>query len=139
MKNLMHWMAAPTALAIALVIAPSAYSNPVQTPLNSTVVVRGNSGGAQSNNSCRGFMFSATPNQVVRVTEPATSLTFAVQGSGQMALLITGPGSPICIPAEQGAGGISVPGVWQQGSYSVFVGDRANAGSAFTLSITQDN
>jgi hypothetical protein len=85
-------------------------------------------------------MFSATPNQIVQVTQPATSLRFTVEGSGQMALLITGPGNPICIPAEQGAGSsINVPGVWQQGTYSIFVGDRSNTGSPFTLSITQEN
>lgn len=137
MKRLMNWAIVPTTLALLAITAPIAASNPIQTPLRSPVTVQGNSGGSQSNNSCRGFMFSGTPSQVVRVTESMASLRFRVEGQGQLALLITGPGNPICIPASGNA--INVPGVWQQGSYSVFVGDRPNTSNSFTLSITQEN
>lgn len=139
MKNIVRWAIAPLVLTATLTTAFMAQANPVQTPLSSPVVVRGNSGGSEAHESCRGFMFPDAPTQVVRVTSAGTSLRFRVEGEGQMALLITGPSNPICIPADGSSGAIEVPGVWQQGAYSVFVGDRANTSNPFTLSIRQGN
>jgi hypothetical protein len=136
MKLRLSWAIAPVALAVVLANASVVSSNPVQTPLASPVVITGNSGGSESNPSCRGFSFPNNPNQVVRVTESAASLRFRVEGSDQFALLITGTGNPICIPASGGT--IEIPGVWQQGTYSVFVGDRSGS-NPFTLSISQEN
>lgn len=124
---------------LVLFTAPIALSELVRTPLSSTIEVRGSSGGTQTNNSCRGFMFSSTPAQTIEVTEASTPLEFSVAGSGQVALLITGTGNPLCIPSSQPGGTIVVPGVWQRGTYSVFVGDRSEIGSSFTLSINQGN
>lgn len=139
MRSRINWAIAPTAIALTFAIASTAaYGQTARTPLNSPIVISGNTGGSQSNESCRGFKFPNAPNQVVQVTEAATSLRFSVEGSNQMAVLITGPGNPLCIPAES-SGTIQVPGVWQQGTYSVFVGDRSNGNTPFTLSITQEN
>jgi hypothetical protein len=129
--------------AIALAIAatfgmmPVAMANPVQTPLQSPVVVTGNSNGSQANDSCRGFQFTGTPTQVVRVTQPNTALRFRVEGNGQLALLVTGANNPMCVPSAGSV--IEVPGVWQPGTYSLYVGDRADSSTPFTLSVTQDN
>jgi hypothetical protein len=135
-KRHMNWAIIPTALAIALATATSAYSDTVQTPLPSPVVVNGNSGGAQSG-SC-GFV-SNTPSQVVVVNQP-TPLRFSVRGEGQPTLLITGPGGRTqCVMADSFSGGnIEIPGVWNAGSYSVFVGNRTNGSFPYTLSINQE-
>jgi hypothetical protein len=135
-KRYMNWAVIPTALAIALATATSAYSDTVQTPLQSPVVVNGNSGGSQSG-AC-GFVANA-PSQVVVVNQP-TPLRFTVQGQGQPTLLITGPGGRTqCVMADSFSGGnIEVPGVWNPGTYSVFVGNRTNGSFPYTLSINQE-
>jgi hypothetical protein len=138
MKTYLKLAFAAAALSIAA-IAPLASANPVQTPLRAPVVVSGSTGGSQANDACRGFMFSATPSQVVQVTEPVASLRFRVEGTGQLALLITGMDNPICVPATSDGGVIEVPGVWQQGSYSIYVGDRTGGGHSYQLSIIPGN
>lgn len=140
----LNWFALPTALAsltagcaLALGLSGTAIANPVQTPLASTVVVSGNANGGQAG-QC-GYV-PGTPTQVVRVTEDFTSLRFSVQGSGQPTLMVTGGGRTQCVMADRfSQGAIEIPGVWERGTYSVFVGDRAQGSHPFTLSITQGN
>jgi hypothetical protein len=133
MKRHIRWLAFST-IAAALSIAPAAYSNPVQTPLASPVSVSGSSGGAQSS-QC-GFI-AGSPSQVVVVNQP-TPLRFKLQGQGQPTLWITGPVNR-CVMADQFSGGsIEVPGVWEQGTYSVYVGDRNQGSFPYTLSINQE-
>lgn len=130
----MKWVSVPAALAMMITLAGAVYAQ-VQTPISSTVVVRGNSGGAQSS-SC-GFI-AATPVQTVRVSEQFAALRFQVQGQNTSTLLITGPGGRSqCARASDFSGGtIEVTGVWEQGTYSLFVGER-NQGTRnpFTLSV----
>jgi hypothetical protein len=131
------WAIAPTALALVFAIASATHGNPIQTPLSAPLVVVGNSsGGTESNTACSGFLFPPIPNQSIQVQD-ATALQFRVEGSGDQVLLITGPGNPICIPVDSTSGFIEVPGIWQIGTYSVFVGDRSSGGHPFTLSITE--
>lgn len=135
MKRQMNWVAVPTALAATLAIATIAHSNPVQTPLASPVTVSGSSGGAQSS-QC-GFI-PGSPNQVIVVNQ-ASSLRFTLQGQGQPTLWITGPVNR-CVMADNLSGGnIELPGVWDPGTYSVYVGDLTQSSHPFTLSITQEN
>ncbi|MBF2001307.1 MAG: hypothetical protein IGS50_21985 [Synechococcales cyanobacterium C42_A2020_086] len=129
------WMIVPTALAATLAIALAAHSETIQTPLSSTVTVTGTSGGAQPS-QC-GFISDA-PNQVVVVDQP-TPLRFKLQAQGQPTLWIQGPVNR-CVMADSFSGGnIEIPGVWEQGTYSVYVGDMAQSGSPFTLSIIPEN
>jgi hypothetical protein len=135
MKRPVRWLAIPAALSALFALTPAAQSNPVQTPLATPVTVTGSSGGSQSS-QC-GFI-SGSPTQVVVVSQP-TSLRFKLQGQGQPTLLIQGPVNR-CVMADQFSGGvIEVPGVWEQGTYSVFVGDRTQTSHPYTLSITQIN
>lgn len=135
MKRPVRWLAIPAALAAVFTLAPAAQSNPVQTPLATPVTVTGSSGGSQSS-QC-GFI-PGNPSQVVVVNQP-TSLRFKLQGQGQPTLMIQGPVNR-CVMADQFSGGvIDVPGVWEQGTYSVFVGDRTQTSHPYTLSITQIN
>jgi len=135
MKKRFDWMTVPTAIAMTMAIATSVYSSPVQTPLAAPITVSGNSGGSQAS-QC-GFI-STEPNQVLVVNQPSP-IRINLQGQGQPTLWITGP-SNRCVMADADANGtIEVPGVWEQGTYSVFVGDMTPSGHPFTLSITQEN
>lgn len=134
-KRFINWMTIPTAIAMTMAIATSVYSTPVQTPLAAPLSISGNSGGSQAS-QC-GFI-PTEPNQVIIVNQPSP-LRIKLQGQGQPTLWITGP-SNRCVMADASANGtIEVPGVWEQGTYSVFVGDMDQAGHPFTLSITQEN
>ncbi len=129
-KN-MNWSRLFTALpaAIAATLTTTVALADVQTPLASPVTVSGNSGQVQS--QC-GFI-SNTPAQVVVVNQP-TPLRFKVQGQGQPTLWIQGPVDR-CVMADSFSGGnIEVPGIWQQGTYSVFVGNQVSD-QPYTLSI----
>ena len=133
MKRRMQCLTLST-IAAVLAIAPAAYSNSVQTPLAAPVTVNGSSGGGQSS-QC-GFI-TGSPSQVVVVNQP-TPLRFKLQGQGQPTLWITGPVNR-CVMADQFSGGnIEVPGVWEQGTYAVYVGDRTQSSFPYTLSISQE-
>lgn len=135
MKKCFDWMTIPTAMAMTMAIASSVYSIPVQTPLAAPLTISGNSGGSQAS-QC-GFI-PTQPNQVLVVSQPSP-LRIKLQGQGQPTLWITGP-SNRCVMADAAANGtIEIPGVWEQGTYSVFVGDLAQGSHPFTLSITQEN
>ncbi|MGG6297387.1 hypothetical protein ACQ4M4_23580 [Leptolyngbya sp. AN02str] len=132
-----QWAAVPFSLAMALAVSASALAQ-IQTPLQSEVVVQGNSGATQSS-SC-GFI-PASASQTVRVTESFTALRFRVQAGNSTTLLITGPGgrSNCAMAHSQSNGRIEVSGLWEPGVYSVFVGDRNQGSSApFTLSVLQE-
>jgi len=130
-----NWLIFPSVLAGILAIAPIAHSNPIQTPLANAVTVTGNSGGSQSS-QC-GFI-SSTPSQVVVVSQPTPLRFKVVQGAGQPTLRISGPVNQ-CAMAEGSSGGtIEIPGVWQPGTYSIFVGDRAQGSYPYTLSISPE-
>jgi hypothetical protein len=123
-----NWLALPTAIAATFALATLAAAD-VQTPLASTVTVSGSSG--QTQTEC-GYT-SGAPAQVVVVNQP-TPLRFKVQGQGQPTLWIQGPVER-CVMADGFSGGnIEVPGVWQQGTYSVYVGNQATD-QPYTLSI----
>jgi len=129
MKDIDRWMLLPTAIAATFAMATLAAAQ-VQTPLTAAVTVSGSSGQVQS--QC-GFIANA-PSQVVVVNQP-TPLRFKVQSQGQPTLWIKGPVDR-CVMADGAAGGnIEVPGVWAQGTYSVYVGNQAQAGQPYTLSI----
>lgn len=137
MKIFKRWMVVPITLATVLSVAGVANAGTSETPLQSPVVVNGTSGGPQSS-QC-GYI-AGSPNQVVRVTQPLTPIRFRVQGAGEPTLLINGPnGRSQCVLADSYSGGtIEVPGVWEPGTYSVYIGDRARGSHPFTLSITQE-
>jgi hypothetical protein len=135
MKRRLNWLVLPTAIAATLAITTVAHSNPVQTPLASPITVTGNSGGGQQS-QC-GFIAGA-PSQVIVVSEP-TPLRFRLQGQGQPTLWITGPVDRCIMSDSLSGGNLELPGVWEQGTYSVYVGDLTQSSHPYTLSITQEN
>lgn len=107
-----------------------------RTPLSAPVELTGMSGGREA--SVCGNIDTAAA-QVVQVSEAFASLKFKVQSTGDYTLLINGPnGFSECVFAHNYDGGvIQSPGLLNEGSYRVYVGDRRGESHPYTLSITQ--
>ncbi len=137
MKMFRQLFAVPIVLAIALGTASEALSQTVAITSTSPVIqLNGTSGGAKKDAGCAGFI-AAAPNHVIQVAEDA-NLQFTLQSSGEPSLLIrSASGQVFCVPADSYSNGkITIPGRWSKGTYSVFVGDRANGQHPYTLSIS---
>jgi hypothetical protein len=138
MNTKSRWLAIPTAVAIALGTVSAASAAPVLISSSaSEVQLSGTTGGSLKDTSCAGFI-QAAPNHVVQVNEDA-NLDFTLRSSGQPALLIrSASGQSFCVPADSLSNGtVVIPGLWTKGTYSVFVGDRANGQHPYTLSISR--
>jgi hypothetical protein len=138
MKAVMRWSIVPIVVAIALGSAKASWAQSISmSPSSQPVQVSGTSGGSQKDGGCAGYI-SPAPNHVIQVTEDA-DLRFVLKGSGQPALLIrSSAGQAFCVPADSySEGKVEIPGRWRKGSYSVYVGDRANGQHAYTLTISR--
>ena len=141
MKRSHHikWAGLPTLVAAMVLALATSATAQMRTPLSSEVSARGNSGGAQSS-SC-GFIGSFS--QTIQVTESFTGLRIRVQSDSSSAtptLFIQGPGGRNqCARADSFSQGlIEVSGVWEQGTYTVHVGEpTAGAAHAVRLSVLQ--
>lgn len=135
---LRQWSVVPIAIVmVAASVSPGLSQMVTITPDSRPLQMSGMTGGSQKDNSCAGFIAPA-PNHVVQVTEDA-DLRFALQSAGQPALLIrSSTGQSFCVPADPfSKGKVEIPGRWRKGTYSIFVGDRANESHAYTLSISR--
>lgn len=139
MKTFRRWLVIPITAAIALGAASTVLSQAVAiTPNSQTIQLNGTSGGSKRDNKgCAGSIAPA-PNHIVQVTED-TNLQFTLQASGEPALLIrSSSGQDFCVPADSYSNGkITIPGRWNKGTYSVYVGDRAKGQHPYTLSISR--
>ncbi len=139
MKTFKHWMVIPTALAMILTSVGVARSQTIQlTPefKPDPLVVTGTSGGSETNKGCG--MIGAAPNHVITLDDTFNYLRFSVQSDNQPTLLIEGPSGSSCVQADNLSGGkIEAPGLWEKGSYSLYIGDRAGGQHPYTLSITR--
>ncbi|EKQ70951.1 hypothetical protein OsccyDRAFT_1260 [Leptolyngbyaceae cyanobacterium JSC-12] len=137
MSFLIRCLTIPLGVAIATTgIEPALSQSITMSPGAQPVQVSGRSGGSQKDNSCAGFI-APVPNHVVQVTED-TDLRFVLQGANSSTLLIrSATGQSFCVLADSySQGKIEIPGRWRKGTYSVFVGDRANENHAYTLLIS---
>jgi hypothetical protein len=137
MKAITRWFIVPISVAIALSTPQAAFSQAITiSPNSQPIQVSGTSGGERSD-SCAGHI-AAAPNHVINVTEDA-DLRFVLQGQGELALLIrTASGQNFCVPADRYSNGkVEIPGRWPKGTYSIYVGDRANGHHAYTLEISR--
>lgn len=141
MNKRTYWTVIPAALALILTGAGVAHSEaPVievgQKLSADPLTAKGTSGGKNSSNC--GYI-SPAPNQVVKVTAAQVNyLRVSVQSSGQPTLLIEGPNGRFCVLADNSAGEKpELSGVWVEGIYSIYVGDRLGEQHPYTLSITQ--
>lgn len=137
MKTFKYWTVVPAALVMLLSSVGAVLAQPTQiTPgfQPDPLTVTGTSGGSQASKGCG--MIRATPNYAVNLANNFNYLRFTVQGAGQPTLLIQGPNGSSCVQAVPG-GNIEVPGYWEKGMYSIYVGDRAGGQHPYTLTITQ--
>ncbi len=123
--------------ASSLVSTSAVYADTIRTPINATMAVQGSSGGNQSS-QC-GFIAN-TPNHQLIITQPLASLRFTLEGGGQPTIMIqNAQGRGECVMADQlSSGVIELPGVWEEGRYSIFIGDRTGGSHRYTLSVTQE-
>ena len=139
MKTWSQWMALPIATAVVVTQISPVWSQAIAiTPNSAPLQMTGSSGGDRQDNSCAGFI-SSQPNHTIQVTEDS-DLRFVLQGAVQPALLIrSSTGKSFCVPADMYSNGkVEIPGRWHSGTYSVYVGDRANERHAYTLSISHN-
>lgn len=130
-------MVVPAALVMLLSNIGTAYAQTRQiTPgfEPDPLEFQGISQGSQASNGCG--MIGAAPNYVVKLTSNFNYLRFTVQSAGQPTLLIQGPNGSSCVQAVPG-GKIEVPGYWEIGTYSIYIGDRAGGQHPYTFGITQ--
>lgn len=98
------------------------------------ITLRGMSGGVNSSNCGK---IAASPNVILQVTDNISSMRVRVQSSGQPTLLIDGPKGRACIPADStGSGSIEIPGFWEKGLYTLYIGDRAGESHDYTFSVS---
>lgn len=136
MQASLRWSILPTTIAAVLAMSGMAFSQTVSIAPNAQPVsLSGISGGAKKDSGCAGFI-ADRPNHTVQVTADS-NLKFTLQGSGEPTLLITGTqGQTFCVQADRlSKGKVEIPGRWTKGTYSVFVGDRAQGRNPYTLSI----
>jgi hypothetical protein len=139
MKTLKPWMVVPAALAMLLSSAGVVRSQSIQlspgfSPDPQTF--SGTSGGSTATKGCGAI--AAQPNHVLTLGANFNYLRINVKAAGQPTLMIQGPKGTSCIPADNLSGGsIQAPGYWEQGTYSIYVGDLANGQHPYSLSITQ--
>ncbi|MER3432622.1 MAG: hypothetical protein C4288_04130 [Leptolyngbya sp. ERB_1_1] len=136
MQASLRWSILPTAIAAVLAVSEMAFSQIVSIAPNAQPIsLSGTSGGTKKDPGCAGYI-SDRPNHTVQVTTDS-NLKFTLQGSGEPTLLITGAqGQTFCVQADRlSKGKVEIPGRWTKGSYSVFVGDRAQGRNPYTLSI----
>lgn len=142
MKINSHWMVVPTVLALMATATTATYGKVPVLELNpgfntDPLTFTGQSGGQKQTKDCG--KIAATPNHVIKLSNDFKYLRLSVQSSGQATLLIQEPsGRRICVSADSLSGGmIESPGYWNQGSYSLYIGDRTGSSNPYTLSITQ--
>ncbi|NDJ16301.1 hypothetical protein [Myxacorys almedinensis] len=136
MKLSAQWSIIPTAIATVFALSGLAASQPVSiSPGSQSISLSGTSGGTRKDAGCAGYI-AKMPNHTIQVTAD-TNLRLSLQGAGAPTLLITGlQGQNICLQADKlSKGKIEIPGRWTKGTYSVFVGDRAQGQNPYTLSI----
>ena len=116
----------------------SAFAAPKSEPQNQTI--RGNSGGPIDSKNC-GFV-AATPSYTVSLSERMDYMRILVEtNGGQPTLLIIGPKAEdsFCVLGDMNAGlKPEISGVWEPGTYQVYVGDRSGGRHRFTLNISTE-
>lgn len=140
MKTLESLLVVPAALAMLSIGAGVVRSQPVQITSGfkpDPLVLTGTSGGSQIGKGCGNV--GATPNHIVKLDENFNYLRFSVQSDGQPILFIKAPSGNSCVQADRfSEGKVEAPGYWEKGTYSIYVGDRADGQHNYKLSITTE-
>jgi hypothetical protein len=130
----------PMALAMTLALTEANLAEVPRLQINSKLpsdplVLNGTSGGTVSS-SCGNIAQEA--NHIIQLTKPQPYLRLTVDGPGQPTLLINGPGGRFCVLADDYSGSKpELSGYWQEGEYSLHVGNLLQQQHNYTLSISQ--
>ncbi|KYC42876.1 hypothetical protein WA1_12200 [Scytonema hofmannii PCC 7110] len=99
------------------------------------LVVNGTSGGKQESNCGK---IAEQPSQVIKITKALPYLRLTVESGGKPTLLIDGPGGRFCVLADSYSGGKpEISGFWQEGNYTLYVGELSQGQYSYRLSISQ--
>lgn len=138
MKYLLSWLIWNAKKILAAIAFLNFISPAVAAPVPQTVT--GTTGGGVDSKSC-GFV-AATPSYTLSIDRRIDYLRMLVEAQGgQPTLLVVGPKNDdrFCILGDSSVGlDPEISGVWEPGSYSVYVGDREGAQHPFTLRILTD-
>ena len=103
--------------------------------------IEGQSGGSTDSQGC-GFI-GDRPNYEMNLEQKADYMHFSVQtDGGQPTLLVLGPDpdDSFCVLGDEVSGlKPEISGVWEAGSYKIYVGDRNGENHKFTLNISTNN
>ncbi|BAZ44299.1 hypothetical protein NIES4102_13070 [Chondrocystis sp. NIES-4102] len=104
-------------------------------------IIQGQSGGLVDSKGC-GFIASS-PNYEMNLEQRIDYLRLTVQTTGgQPTLLVLGPrgGDSFCVLGDELSGlKPEISGVWEAGSYQIYVGDRLGSTHPFILNVSHDN
>ena len=129
----------PLALAMILATAGVVRSQTLQISpgFKEPLTVSGTSGGPNNSGDCGNI--APTPNLIIQVGEDLPYWRISVQTAGAPTMLIQGPAGRFCVlPESAAAGNLEFSGFGNKGTYSIFVGDRAQGQHPYNLSITQN-
>lgn len=148
MKNLMRQIFFTTAVIVTFYLPQIARSNPLsmnssppptiqlttQIPQDALQFTQALSGQPALN--C-----NRTPtvaNWVIEMTRPFPYLRFSIQSAGEPVLIIEGPGGRFCVLADNYSGSNpEISGLWDAGTYKIYIGNRIPGDYAYTLKISQ--
>ncbi|MCC0177259.1 hypothetical protein I4641_09750 [Waterburya agarophytonicola K14] len=104
-------------------------------------IIKGQSGGSIDSQGC-GFIASR-PNHQMKLNQRVDYMRLTVQSDGgQPTLLVLGPnsGDSFCVLGDEISGlKPEISGVWEEGNYDIYVGDRSGQQHQFVLDISTDN
>ena len=102
-------------------------------------VIQGSSGGPVNSVNC-GFIANH-PNYTISLSQRVDYMRITVQAvGGQPTLLVVGPqaNDSFCVLGDRGSGlQPEISGVWEPGTYNIFIGDRTGDRHKFTLNISR--
>ena len=102
-------------------------------------VIQGNSGGPVKSGNC-GFI-AKSPNYSLNLPQRVDYMRITVQAvGGQPTLLVVGPqaNDSFCVLGDRGSGlQPEISGVWEPGTYNIFIGDRTGTRHQFKLNISR--
>ncbi|ELS03003.1 hypothetical protein Xen7305DRAFT_00027210 [Xenococcus sp. PCC 7305] len=102
-------------------------------------VIQGDSGGPVNSVNC-GFIANS-PNYSLNLPQRVDYMRITVQAvGGQPTLLVIGPqaNDSFCVLGDRGSGlQPEISGVWEPGTYNIFIGDRTGTRHKFKLNISR--
>lgn len=128
---------------LLMILANISIASPIfaETKSNSqNQTIQGSSGGSIDSKNC-GFI-SSSPSYTLSLSQRMDYMRMFLQtNGGQPTLLVIGPKAEdsFCVLGDMGAGlNPEISGVWEPGTYKIYVGDRVGESHQFTLKISTD-